>query len=179
MVIRLPTCILRLFIGGQRSCGIRTHSCDFAETSPLKKTTPTNPVQRAGLQPVNLRGHRSVEQLSKVSENQSILRTPVQARPPSSNKSPHSRQLLEQLQRLRPGPVTVKVKLPKEPARTRDAEGLGHEMQAAETLLTFPRTRALSTFAPGNSLLGMTLESLIRLTFLRQPCYPLSGQSPI
>lgn len=44
-------------------------------------------------------------------------------------------------------------------------------------LLTFLRMKALSTFAPGTSLLGMTLESLIRLTFLKKPCYPLSGKA--
>lgn len=104
-------------------------------------------------------------------------RTPVRAGPPSSNKSPHSRLLLEQLQDLSPGPVGVKVRLPKELARTRDPWGKGNEMQAAETLLTFPGMTALSTFAPGTSLLGMTLESLIRLTFLRKPCHPLSAKA--
>lgn len=79
--------------------------------------------------------------------------------------------------------MNAKVKLPAYPARTRDPQGQGHEMQAAtaETLLTFPRMReresALSTFAPGISLLGMILGSLIRLTFLRKPCYPLNGKA--
>lgn len=39
--------------------------------------------------------------------------------------------------------MNAKVKLPAYPARTRDPQGQGHEMQAAtaETLLTFPRMR--------------------------------------
>lgn len=57
--------------------------------------------------------------------------------------------------------------------------GQGHEMQNVETLLTFTPSRAFPTFASGPSLPGMTLESLIRLTFLRKPCYSLNGQAQL
>lgn len=112
------------------------------------------------------------------SGHQSGLATPLQPSP--SNKSG--------LQSFKAAPGTIakpeirasecQGQTPQGACKNREPAGIeGHEMRAAETSLTFPRMKALSTFAPGTSLLGMTLESLIRLTFLKKPCYPLSGKA--